>query len=307
MIRDTFKQIIIVSITLVLSIYITKAFQQKEVVVVGEPICRQNVLEFAIRCEQAKFNRFGFSVDFEKDINQCKVKTNIAPFTIPDSCFIIDKGKLYFEISKSSAFVYGQEISFTIEFDDTLTVIPKNGFKMAMHGDLLFSSPYIVLFQKKSNFHWLGEVKPREAIFLGSSLYLAIAACMLFLRRKQEHKLIKEYSENLDKPGMGGTWFIDFLMWTVISPARSSLTRRAEFLLDFLIDKRTFIRTHIDSLPKIGISGKLLPNIANESLYIRLRNDSIREMIIESRLSRLKAIFKPNTIGDLRKRMISLI
>ncbi|MCI0697991.1 hypothetical protein L0337_39065 [candidate division KSB1 bacterium] len=241
MLRDSAKQIIIAVIVAILSFYITKVLQEDDVVIVEESLKMAKSLEFTLRCKQAKFDKFGFSIDFGKTIRQGKVRSSSSQFTIPDSCLVVDKSTLYFEIAKSLAFVYGQELSFAVEFVDSLT-IPETGFKISMYGDLLFAKPNIFLFEKKA-----------------------------------------------------------------ISRTHSATDWHAEFLLDSLIDKASFINAHIAPLPKSGVVGKLPPGIGNEALYIRIRNNSIREIIKQNVRAKRKTSVKLNTVAELRAKMTMLV
>lgn len=305
MLRDSAKQIIIAVIVAILSFYITKVLQEDDVVIVEESLKMAKSLEFTLRCKQAKFDKFGFSIDFGKTIRQGKVRSSSSQFTIPDSCLVVDKSTLYFEIAKSLAFVYGQELSFAVEFVDSLT-IPETGFKISMYGDLLFAKPNIFLFEKKAIIPWLKGIQPLEVILFSLLFYIIIVAGILQRRRKRVHNLIKEYSARLDE-GEYRIWFIDFLMLKAISRTHSATDWHAESLLDSLIDKASFINAHIAPLPKSGVVGKLLPGIGNEALYIRIRNNSIREIIKQNVRAKRKTSVKLNTVAELRAKMTMLV
>jgi len=305
MLRDSAKQIIIAVTIAILSIYITKAVQGDDVVVVGESLKTATSLEFALQCKQAKFDKFGFSIVFGKKIGQCKVKSSTAPFVIPDSCVSVNKDTLNFGIEKSLAFVHGQEFFFAIEFVDSLTV-PEDGFKISMHGDVVFNKRIIFLFEKKNTWLRLKKIRPLEAILFGALFYTIVVAIILQRRRKRINNLIKEYSARLDEGEYRGVWFIDFLMLKTIAKTRSISDWSAEFLLDLLIDKAAFIKESITPLSQKGLIGKLLPGIGNEALYIRIRNDGIREIIRQNTRAKLKTGIKLNTIAELRVKMARL-
>jgi len=126
-------------------------------------------------------------------------------------------------------------------------------------------------------------------------------------RQKMEHNLIKTYSVNLDKSRDQDLGFIDFLMLETISKKRTELSWYAEFFLDYLIDKREFIKKYIAPLPKDNVIHKLFSFIVDESLYKVARNFSIHDLMDDELENILQIGVKLNTIKELKKMMKSKI
>lgn len=146
-------------------------------------------------------------------------------------------------------------------------------------------------------------VEPQKSvIILGCIVIYGIILISISRRiRKREYNLIKKYSNFLD--GYEGKFheagFVDFLMTMVRDGDEVDLVLQANILLDYLIDKRRFIKTQIAPFRGRKILAKLIFVVANESLYKLIRKKSIDSLI--------KQIHKnekmPATVAALKKEM----
>jgi hypothetical protein len=156
--------------------------------------------------------------------------------------------------------------------------------------------------------YWATDFRAIEIILFGTAIYAIALVNISRRRRKLEYKLIEEYSLRLNRKTFRGLGFIDFLMIETIPKKRFEINVYAEILLDYLLDKRNFIKAHIARIPKRKISHKIFSFVVNESIYIRIRNDSIRELLNETGQSlweKVQFSNKPTTIVELKKLMLS--
>ena len=152
--------------------------------------------------------------------------------------------------------------------------------------------------------YWATDFRVIEIILFGTAIYAITLVSISRRRRKLEYGLIEEYSQRLNRKTFWSLGFIDFLMIKTISKKRFELNVCAEILLDYLLDKRNFIKAHVARIPKRKVSHKLFSFVVNESLYILIRNDSIHELLSET-WEKVQFSNNPNTISELRKLMTS--
>jgi hypothetical protein len=156
--------------------------------------------------------------------------------------------------------------------------------------------------------YWATDFSVLEIMLFGTAIYAITLVNISRRRRKLEYGLIEEYSQRLNRKTFWSLGFIDFLMIKTISKKRFEINLYAEILLDYLLDKRNFIKAHVARIPKRKISHKLFSFVINESIYIQIRNDSIRELLNETGQSlweKVQFSNKSTTIAELRKLMLS--
>jgi hypothetical protein len=130
--------------------------------------------------------------------------------------------------------------------------------------------------------YWATDFTALDIMLFGTAIYAIALVNISRRRRKSEYKLLEEYSLRLHRKTFWSLGFIDFLMIETISKKRFEINVYAEILLDYLLDKRNFIKAYIGRIPKQKFSHKIFSFVVNESIYIRIRNDSIRELLNET-------------------------
>ena len=279
-----------------LIIHLSNRFS-KDISIVNDHQTIPDSFEFTLRCEKDKFTEFGFIVDFGIKILDCKAESTKPPETLTKSCIKLNDTTLSYEHNKKDTFVCGEEITFSLLFNDSL-IIPHEGLDMSLWGNAI-NNTKLALSAKNKLSRIFNNVLFTNIILIFIALAPMYIIAIKYFNKDQKGtvNLIKDFIENEEKEGI-----IDFLMLNVISEKYSYSKINSEIYLDSLIDKKEFIKKNISNLPKKAFFRLFFPHTGNSELYIKIRNSAIRLVL----KYKLETMYYPTTINEIRNMMTDI-